>query len=220
MALVSFSREEGSLGGRIARDVGDRLGWRILDLRALLEEAEAYGGLKPTAAELYEKQPSLLERLDRERRRYQAILRAVVYRVAQQDNVVFLGRGVGMLMGELNHAFRVLVVAPFEVRVANVMQVGTSGRPGPKSREEAEEVVRRADQDRARYFRYLFNVDMLDSLRHDLVLNTGSISPASATEVVVSALQRLQLSPTPETLRRLEELARASHAEAEKLRRG
>jgi cytidylate kinase len=220
MALVSFSREEGSLGGRIAREVGERMGWRVLDLRALLEEAQSYGGLKPTASELYEKQPGLLERLDRERRRYQAILRAVVYKVALDDNVVFLGRGVGMLLGDLNHAFRVLVVAPHDVRVEQVMRTGTSGRPGAKTREEAEDIVRRADQGRAGYFRYLFNVDWLDPLHHDLVINTGTVAPESVTDVVVEALERLQLSPTPETLGKLAELARMSHAEAERLRRG
>ena len=35
MALVSFSRQEGSLGGLVARDVADRLGREVLDLQAL-----------------------------------------------------------------------------------------------------------------------------------------------------------------------------------------
>ena len=101
MALVSFSREEGSLGGLVAREVAARLGYRVLDLKALLDESQAYGGIKQSAPELLERQPGLLERLDRERRRYSVLLRAVAFGAALDDNVVFLGRGVGMLLGSL-----------------------------------------------------------------------------------------------------------------------
>src|SRR5437867_6969036 len=103
MALVSFSREEGSLGGFVAREVAGRLGYRVLDLKTLLEEAQAFGGIKQTDPELLERQPGLLERLDHERVRYRVVLRAVVYSAAVQDNMVFLGRGMGMLLGDLSH---------------------------------------------------------------------------------------------------------------------
>ncbi len=218
MALVSFSREEGSLGGVVAREVAARLGYRVLDLKALLDEAQVYGGIKQTAPELLERQPGLLERLDRERRRYSVLLRAVVYGAALEDNVVFLGRGVGMLVGDLSHALRVLVVAPQETRIARVMRQGVSARPGPKSREEAEEIVRRADRDRAGYLRYLFHVDWLNPQIHDLVINTASLGVPSATEAVILAMQRMRLQPTPETLARLKDLAATSKAEAEALR--
>ena len=218
MALVTFSREEGSLGGLVARDVADRLGYRILDLKALLEAAQKFGGIKQSDPELFEKQPSLIERLDRERGRYRVVLRAVVYEAALADNIVFLGRGVGMMLGDLSHALRVLVVAPLETRIQRVMRQGVSARPGPKAREEAEEIVRRADRDRAGYFRYLFGVDWLDSQHHDLVLNTASIGVPSATDAVIQAMGRMDLKPTPETVARLEDLARTSRAEAEGLR--
>ena len=218
MALVSFSREEGSLGGLVAREVAARLGYRVLDLKALLDEAQAYGGIKQSAPELFERQPSLLGRLDRERRRYSVLLRAVVYGAALNDNVVFLGRGVGMLLGDLSHTLRVLVVAPQETRIARVMRQGVSARPGPKSREEAEDIVKRADRDRAGYLRYLFNVDWLNPQIHDLVINTASLGVPSATEAVILGMQRMHLQPTPETLARLKDLAATSKAEAEALR--
>jgi cytidylate kinase len=218
MALVSFSREEGSLGGLVAREVAARLGYRVLDLKALLDEAQVYGGIKQSAPELLERQPGLLERLDRERRRYSVLLRAVVYGAALSDNVVFLGRGVGMLLGDLSHALRVLVVAPQDTRISRVMRQGVSARPGPKSREEAEDIVRRADRDRAGYLRYLFNVDWLNPQIHDLVINTASLGVPSATEAVILGMQRMNLQATPETLARLKDLAATSKAEAQSLR--
>jgi cytidylate kinase len=217
MALVSFSRQEGSRGGLVARDVADRLGYRVLDLKALREAAETYGGIKRSAPELDERPPALFERLDRERRRYNVVLRAVVYDAALEDNVVFLGRGVGMLLGEFNHAFRVLVIAPLESRIQRVMTHGVSARPGPKARAEAEEIVRRTDRNRAGYFRYLFDVDWLDNRFHDLVINSDNMEVPAITETVVAALQRRDLTPTPATLERLNSLARAAREEAAQL---
>jgi cytidylate kinase len=218
MALVSVSRQEGSLGGLAAREVANKLGYRIVDLKALLERAQAFGGIDESAPELLERQPGLLDRLARERQRYKVILRAVVYDAALEDNTVFLGRGVGMLLTDLSHAVRVLFVAPLETRIARVMRQGVSARPGPKTREEAEEIIRRADRDRAGYLRYLFNVDWLDPLIHDLVIDTAALGLASATEAVTLAVQCAGLSASPATLGRLDDLAQTSRAEAERLK--
>jgi cytidylate kinase len=217
MALVSFSRQEGSLGGLVARDVAARLGYKVLDLQALLAAAESYGGIKRSAPELLERPPALFERLDRERRRYGVVLRAVVYEAALADNVVFLGRGVGMLLGEFNHAFRVLVIAPLETRIERVMAGGVSARPGPKSRAEAEDIVRRADRNRAGYFRYLFDVDWLDTRYHDLVINTANLDVPATSEIVLAALEHRDLTPSPATIERLANLARAAREEAAQL---
>ena len=217
MALVSFSRQEGSLGGLVARDVAERLGYKVLDLQALRAAAEPYGGIKRSAPELLERPPALFERLDRERRRYSVVLRAVVYEAALADNVVFLGRGVGMLLGEFNHAFRVFVTAPLETRIQRVMAQGVSAQPGPKSRADAEQIVRRADRNRAGYFRYLFDVDWLDTRYHDLVINTANLDVSSTSEIVLAALQHRDLTPTPATLERLTNLARTARAEAAQL---
>jgi len=217
MALLSFSRQEGSLGGRVAREVADRLGYRVLDLKALLDAAQNYGGINRSTPELLERQPALFERLDRERRRYSVVLRAVVYEAALADNVVFLGRGVGMLLGEFNHAFRVLVIAPIDTRIRRAVAEGVSASPGPKSRTEAERIVRRADRDRAGYFRYLFDVDWLDPRYQDLVINTANLDVPATTEIVLDALQHRDLTPTPATLERLNTLARVAREEAAQL---
>ena len=217
MALVSVSREEGSWGGDVARDLATRLGYRLLDKKALLQEAEAYGGINPEAPELNEKRPGFWERLEKERRRYSVLLRAVVYNVARQDNVVFLGRGTGMLLGEVGHALRVLVICPVPVRVARIMERGAGGRPGPMSREQAEEIVRRADRDRAGYVRYLFQADWLDPLHHNVVINSAVVEVPAATDLLAEMIASGAYDPTPESRARLEQLARASQDEAGRL---
>ena len=217
MALVSVSREEGSWGGDVARELATRLGYRLLDRKALLAEAEAYGGISPSAPELDEKRPGFWERLDQERRRYNVLFRTVVYEQALKDNVVFLGRGTGMLLREVPHALRVLVICPVPTRIARIMERGAGGRPGPMTREQAEEVVRRADRDRAGYVRYLFQTDWLDPLQHSVVINSATIEVPAAVDLLAEMIGRHEYDPTPASRERLEALAQASHEESARL---
>jgi cytidylate kinase len=217
MAIVSVSREEGSWGGDVARDLAARLNYRLLDKKALLEEAEAYGGIRDGMPELMEKQPGLLERLDQDRRRYSVLLRTVVFDVALRDNVVFLGRGTGMLLRDVDHAIGALLTCPRPTRVARIMERGAGGRPGPMSKEQADEIVRRADRDRANYHRYLFQVDWLDPVAHTIIMNTAVIEIPAAVDVLVKMIESGAYNPTPTSRVKLEQLARQSKEEADKL---
>lgn len=217
MAIVSVSREEGTWGGDVARDLATRLGYRLLDKKALLEEAEAYGGINEAAPELLERQPGLLERLDRERHRYNILLRTVVYDVALRDNVVFLGRGAGMLLRDVDHALRALFIAPIPTRIARIMERGAGGRPGPMTREQAEEIVRRADRDRANYHRYLFQVDWLDPMHHSIVMNTAILEVPSAVDILIKMIELGAYDPTAASRAKLEGLARQSKEESGRL---
>lgn len=217
MAIVSVSREEGSWGGDVARDLAARLGYRLLDKKALLEEAEAYGGIRDGMPELLERQPGLLERLDQDRRRYNVLLRTVVFDVALRDNVVFLGRGTGMLLREVDHAIGALFTCPRPTRVARIMERGAGGRKGPMSKEQADEIVRRADRDRANYHRYLFQVDWLDPVAHTVVMNTAVIEIPAAVDVLVHMIESGVYDPTPASLAKLEQLARQSKEDADRL---
>src|SRR5437762_691708 len=217
MAIVSVSREEGSWGGDVARDLATRLGYRLLDKKALLQEAEAHGGIRDGMPELLEKQPGLLERLDQDRRRYNVLLRTVVYDVALRDNVVFLGRGTGMLLRDVDHAISALLTAPRPTRVARIMERGAGGKPGPMSKEQADEIVRRADRDRANYHRYLFQVDWLDPVLHSVIMNTAVIEIPAAVDVVIKMIESGAYDPTPASRGKLEQLARQSKEEADRL---
>jgi len=217
MAIVSVSREEGTWGGDVARDLATRLGYRLLDKKALLEEAEAYGGINEAAPELLERQPGLLERLDQERRRYSVLLRTVVYDVAIRDNVVFLGRGAGMLLRDVDHAVRALFIAPVPTRVARIMERGAGGRPGPMTRDQAEEIVRRADRDRANYHRYSFQLDWLDPVHHSIVINTAVLDVPSAVDILIKMIDSGAYNPTTASSTKLEQLARQSKDESARL---
>jgi hypothetical protein len=139
-------------------------------------------------------------------------LRAVVYRFAAEGNCVILGYGGSMLLREVRHVLKVRTMAPREVRIQRLL--ATAPRAEAMTREQAEELIRRSDRDRARHIRYLFNVDWADPTPYDLVINTRNITPVSAVELLVGLTARPEFQPTPESVRVLDDLALASQIEA------
>jgi cytidylate kinase len=131
--------------------------------------------------------------------------------------VVFLGRGAGTLLRDVDHALRALFIAPVPTRVARIMERGAGGRPGPMTREQAEEIVRRADRDRANYHRYLFQVDWLDPVHHSVVMNTAMIEVPAAVDILIKMIESGAYGPTPASREKLEQLARQSKDDSARL---
>ncbi|HLH23444.1 MAG TPA: cytidylate kinase family protein [Chloroflexota bacterium] len=214
MAVIAISWELGSEGDRIGRVLAEQLGGRLVDGTVLFETAREYDapGVRPGAPELTERAPSFWERLNEERRRYAVLLRAVMYRFAAEGNCVLLGFGAGPLLREVRHVIRVRIMAPRGLRVERVL--AASSRASAMTHEQAEEAVRRTDRDRARYIRYLFNLDINDPACYDLMLNTRSISPLAAVDVLLTLAARPEFQPTPESGAVLDDLALGSQVEA------
>ena len=217
MAIVSVSREEGTWGGDVARDLASRLGYRLLDKKALLEEAEAYGGISEAAPELLERQPGLLERLDQERRRYSVLLRTVVYDVALRDNVVFLGRGAGMLLRDVDHALRALFIGSGadprrSDHGARRRRAARSDDPGAGRRDRASRRPRPGE---------LPSLPVPGRLarpgppqHHD---EHGDDRHPAAVDILIKMIESGAYDPTPASRAKLEQLARQSKDESDRL---
>ena len=93
-----------------------------------------------------------------------------MYRFAAEGNCVLLGYGAGPLLREVRHVIRVRAVAPRDLRVERVLAAARS--TNAMTREQADDLIRRTDRDRARYIRYLFNLD-IDDPAYDPAAHAG-----------------------------------------------
>ncbi len=216
MAVIAVSRIPGSLGDEFAEVLASRLGYRLVRRHELVDLSERLSG--PDAElgrspEMRERSPSFWERLNEERRRYASVLRRAVTHLAEEDDVVVVGMGAGLMLRGLGHVLRVQVVAPFDVRLERVMERGYDDVEGPLSREQARELLRRHERSGAGYIRYLFNVDLLDPQQWDVVLNTGRFTLEECADIVASIVERGTLEATREDRRKLGNLALASQVE-------
>ena len=83
------------------------------------------------------------------------------------------------------------------------------------SREAAEKHLQKADHDRAAWVRGVYEADVTDPALYDLVLNLGTLSMETATEMVVDLLGRPEYRSTPDTLKGTRDFSLGVRLEAE-----
>jgi cytidylate kinase len=214
MPVVTIGRQLGSNGDEIGHALAERLAFRYFDHHVLMDYVREFGEIQPNAPELAETSPSFWERLNEERRRHQIVVRSGVFGFARDNDAVVVGLGSNFLLRDLRHVLRVFTAAPFDQRVARIMDKGVQARPGPLDRETATELVRRSDRERIGYIRYMHNAEFYDVHGYDLVLNTGNLTIERAVQFIAYTLERAEIAPTAGSLQAIEDLALGSRVEA------
>jgi cytidylate kinase len=108
---------------------------------------------------------------------YLAHLTRVVSGIAAHGHAIIVGRGASFILPR-EVCFRILVVAPLQTRINNVMKAFSV------SEMEAKRRVARTESDRKAFIRKYFHADMMDPLNYDLVINTENFSIDAATKIV------------------------------------
>jgi cytidylate kinase len=210
MPVVTITRLIGSRGDEIGRALAERLNYRYLDQRLLVDYVREFGEIEPNAPEIAETRPSFWERLNEERRRHAIVVRCGVYGFVKDDDAVVVGIGSSHLLQGISQALRVLIIAPTTVRVQRVID----RQGGTLDIHSATEVVRRSDRERVGYVRYMNNADLMDIHNYDLVVNTAVLSVDQAVDLIVYTLRRAEIGPTATSLEAIENLALAARVEA------
>src|SRR5258708_38238455 len=101
-----------------------------------------------------------------------------------RGHVVNAGRAPQVILADLRDVLRVRIVAPYEKRVAYVMQ-----REGV-DHHAAESRIRMKDLSRAKYLQMEYHQKPEDMHLYDIVLNTSLLDLESAVEVICLTLQQ------------------------------
>jgi cytidylate kinase len=205
-AIITISRQVGTLGEDVARLVAEERGYRLLDYRVVQAAAEEAGVSTETIAEA-EHKPSFFTRILEALARnpsgpasgqwmepidmagtplltssdYRDLVRQVVEDYAGQGDVVFLGHGAQFMLAGRPDVLRVLITGTKDVRVRRVMQGMAC------SEEQAREVVTRTDRERKEYFKEYFSADWASPSEYDLTVNTDHLNPEQAANLVLAA---------------------------------
>jgi len=108
-------------------------------------------------------------------------LMEVVNAIAAHGQAVIVGRGANFILPPESR-FSVLVVAPLEKRIQNVVHAfGTSEK-------EAKRRVLQRESKRQAFVRESFHADIFSPLNYDLVVNMGRLNVESAVEAVIGAV--------------------------------
>ena len=187
--IVTISREPGS-GGNI---IGERLARRLdLDLfhQEMIHEMAKSAKVSARLLEtLDEKGLSVLDDwmaylVDFRHMwpdQYIKHLMKVVGAIGRHGGAVLIGRGANFILPP-ERRFSLRVIAPFEVRAANV------ARNHQVTEKEARQRITKTDSQRRAFIRKYFNTSIADPFNYDMVINTGSTSIDGAVEAIAAFL--------------------------------
>ena len=181
MGIITISRGSFSGGTVVAECLAERLGYRVVSREILAAAAARYGIAEEKLAQALERAPGLWERLGHERRLYLVFIQAALCDMLQEDGAVYHGHAGHLLLRGISHVLRVRLIAPMPYRIGAAMEQLRCGR------EEAEAHVRRVDEERARWTRFLYGIDWNSPLLYDLVVNLEAMSVETACGVIGAA---------------------------------
>jgi len=190
---IALSREAGTYGAAIARQVGDRLGWPVYDSELLRRIAEDLGVRRTLVDTIDERQRSWLEEClaalspapEVSEFTYFRHLMETVLSLAKIGSCVIVGRGATKAL-PFETTLRVRVVAPLEHRAAAV------AREHGVSLAAATERVQITDRNRNRFVTSHFKMDATEPTNYDLILNAARFSVAECADLVIAALETLR----------------------------
>lgn len=213
MAVVTISSEMGSGGPEIGAALAQRLGYRYVDREVISQAARQYGLVEARLADLDERKPTLFQRFDAETRRYTLGTQAALCELAQQDDVVLMGRGGQWLLRGIPHVLRVRVTAPFDDRVHRLAAKRVPQAASATPPRALVEMVRQDDAGRAGRTRYLYDIDINDPTLYDVLINTTTLTAEAAVDLLETLLRHSDLATTEASRRLVADRALAARVE-------
>lgn len=183
MAVITISRQMGSLGNMVAEEIARCLNYQLV-WREVINEAARRAGVPEVALATIDELDLLgLRPTAEDMDAYHAAVHEIMQEIYQKNNAVIVGRaGQVILRGEAN-ALHVRVFAPFELRAARIAERHSV------SLENARKQIKVSDQNRTRYLKRFYNARWDDAELYDVLVNTEHITPAIAARVVCKALE-------------------------------
>jgi cytidylate kinase len=190
MPIITISRGTMSGGKALAECLSSTLGYPCLGREIVVDAAAKLGVPEQVLAKKIEKGPGFWERLTLERRIYAVAVEATLAEQIEKGDLVYHGLAGHLLLRGLPAVLRLRLIAPFEGRVRALMERENL------TREAAEQFIRSGDEDRVRWTRFMYGVDVLDPHLYDLVINLEKMSIPTACALVVETIRQPEFAIT------------------------
>lgn len=203
MAVITISRQFGSGGKTVGRQVADALGYTFADediVQKIAElakvspgwvesvEKEAGGRLSRLVSKMVSK--PLVERILKDERGYidEEIyidyLVVLISQMADEGNVVILGRGSQYILNDLPDSYHILLINNFENRVKFMMERYKLSEP------KATQVVKSEDKRRINLYRKIGKQDYDQPELYHLVINMARVELDEAVQMITNMVKK------------------------------
>ncbi len=193
--VVTVSRGSMSGGAEFAQCLAGTLGYECISREAIVRAAESLEVPEEVLRDKMEKSAGAWERLTTDRRLYVVAVQSALADVCVSGELVYHGHAGHLLLKGIPALFKVRLIAPMAMRTRAVM--GERGL----SYTAARDYIRKVDQERVRWTKFIYGVDWRDPANYDLVINLADMSIASAC-AMVAAVAKLPPYRSTEVVRK------------------
>ena len=121
MAVITMTREMGSLGNRVAQEVSKKLGLKLVYQELVRNVAERMQMRPSSVGRFVEGESNFVERFFVDSRRLGLCTSEELLELAMEGNVLVRGWGANYVLKSVPHAMHVRVQAAIEHRVENML---------------------------------------------------------------------------------------------------
>jgi cytidylate kinase len=186
MTVITISRQLGSLGTTLGRQVATKLGHRLVHRELINQAAQLAGAPDMALATIDELGLLGIEPDENQQRAYLESVHTIIENLAAQGNVIIVGRAGQAILQNQPNALHLRVVAPLAIRIQRVMEAHNISSQAAKAQ------IEDSDRFRASYLQRFYNIRWDDPTLYHLVINTGHISLKTSAEVVCTAVRNEQ----------------------------
>ena len=189
MAIITISRQNGSLGDEIAEALASRLGTTVISRKYALDNF--FGQINPgTLDRLNESAKFFATTLPGSDKTYADILFERIRTLASESrdkDLIILGMGGSVLLSGFPGALHVRVTA------SETTRVNTIARKYRITTDEAYEVLNIADRKHRKFVRTLYGKDITSPEQFDLILNTDRLSVDECVDSIAELARKRDL---------------------------
>ncbi len=202
MAVITISRQFGSGGITLGKMVAEKFGYSFADTEVISKVAEM-ANVSTHFVETVEKEAggkfskiiknmvskSLVDRILKDERGYideeiyLDYLVLIIAQIADDGDVVIMGRGSQYILDDHPDAYHVLLINEFENRVKFMVE------HYDLSSKRAQQVVRAEDKRRLNLYRKLGKIDYDDPHLYHIVLNMNKMDLHKASKLICSMVE-------------------------------
>jgi cytidylate kinase len=183
MAVITISRQLGSLGITLGRQVAARLGYRLVHRELINQAAQLVGAPDMALATIDVLGLLGIEPGERQQRNYLEAVQKVIEDLAMEGSAVIVGRAGQAILQDFPNALHLRVVAPLEMRIQRIVEAHGISMQAAKAQ------IEDSDNYRASYLERFYNIRWDDPSLYHLIINTGHISLETSAEVVCTAIR-------------------------------
>ena len=184
--VMTISRQLGSDGTAIARQLGGELDWEVWDRELVDKIANDTHAQREMIVELDEHAASFIKETLQSLSpgkmissyTYTQYLWGAIMSIGYRGKAIIVGRGANVL---LSRALNIRIIASVNYRIENLMEREEI------SREEAKRRISHSDHERADFIKKVYGENVDDATRYDLILRTDGLGIEEAVQILRAA---------------------------------